>query len=177
MPLARAWCSVCYFENTYRPSEIREEEATSLMRRQNFEWPKKEKKKESKEKKPDPTHEGRRKIMTHPLNGTSQQRHKKQSAGLYSLQRIRTRWKQSCLAVGVVGMGGPTVGDACDGSECSNDDVCWAGEGRRRCYSRLFPTVEEADRMNNCRLPRLFRTHALEPPHLFFFQRKTNNPT
>lgn len=149
MPLARAWCSVCYFENTYRPSEIREEEVSDFIDAASEFWATK------KKNKPDPTHERRRKIMTHPLNGTSQQRHKKQSAGLYSLQRIRTRWKQSCLAVGVVGMGGPTVGDACDGSECSNDDVCWAGEGRRRCYSRLFPKVEEADRMNNCRLPRL----------------------
>lgn len=25
-------------------------------------------------------------------------------------------------------MGGPTRGDAGDGSECSNDDVCWAGK-------------------------------------------------
>lgn len=49
-------------------------------------------------------------------------------------------------------------------------------EGRRRCSSRLLPTVEEADRMNNCRLPRSEGTHGLEPPQ-FFPQRKDNNPT
>lgn len=50
MLLARARCSVCYFENTYRPSEIRDEEATSLMRRQNFERPKKKKEKKKRKK-------------------------------------------------------------------------------------------------------------------------------
>lgn len=53
----------------------------------------------------------------------------KQSAGLYSPQRIGTRWKWSCLGVWVIGMGGPMVGDGSDGSESSNDDVCWAGKG------------------------------------------------
>lgn len=43
-----------------------------------------------------------------------------------------------------------------DGSQCSNDDVCWAGEGRR-CYSTLFPTAEEADRRKNCHLPLFLR--------------------
>lgn len=53
----------------------------------------------------------------------------KQSAGLYSPQRIGARWKWSCLGVWVIGMGGPMVGDGFDGSESSNDDVCWAGKG------------------------------------------------
>lgn len=45
MPLARAWCSVCYFENTYRPSEIREEEASDFIDAASEFWATKKKKK------------------------------------------------------------------------------------------------------------------------------------
>lgn len=41
----------------------------------------------------------------------------KQRAGLYSPQWIRMRWKERCLGLWVIRMGGPMVGDVSD-SQC-----------------------------------------------------------